>query len=124
MIIKLKDHVIEDIRDNGYFVNEGCACGDFFYQLSDSLWLNVYRSCRKSSGTPGDKLWHLHEIQFYDDVKFNYFEYEGDKLIGDIEEYGNFLEDVKLNTSDKEILFEILRVKTIEIWGNEHRNNE
>jgi hypothetical protein len=122
MIVTLKQETFEDIRKNGKFTSDGCACGDFTYRLDDKLWLTVYRSCRKSSMTPDEKLWQLHDIQFYDNVEFYYFERDGITYVDDIKEYGNLLENVKLNKFDEQLLYQSLSIITKETWGNEYRN--
>lgn len=124
MIVNIKNDVFEDIKKNNAFECDGCACGDFYYQLNDKLWITVYRSCRKSSMTPDEKLWQLHDVVFYDNIEFDYFERDGKKYVDVISNFGNCLENVKLNKDDKEKLFIILKNKTKEIWGNEFRNED
>ena len=124
MIIKLKEGTLKDIKENGHFTCDGCACGDFTYKLNDNLWLSIYRSCRKANGTPNDKLWHLDEIEFYDDIKFSYYQRDGKTYIDDIEKYGSLVENVKLHKEDEEFIYNHLRHLTKEIWGNEYRNED
>lgn len=124
MIIHLTPEKLEDMKQNGIFVCDGCACGDFVYQLEDKLWLSVYRSCRKSSMTPDEKLWHLHEVVFYESVMFDYYTYNGEEKIDSIAEFGTYLEELKLNEEDQKELMEMLKEKTKEHWKNEYRNED
>lgn len=124
MIIKLKEETLKDIKENSFFTSDGCACGDFAYQLNENLWVTAYRSCRKASGTPEEKLWELHDLEFYDDIKFSYYERDGKKLFDGIDEYGNVIENVKLNKEDTKAIYNHLRHITKVMWGNEYRNED
>lgn len=124
MTVKLEEDTFDDIKENGFFVCDGCACGDFVYQLGDNLWINVYRSCRKSSNTPDEKLWELHDINFYNNIIFSHYENNGQKHIDTISEFGKHLKNVKLKKTDKKRLYKILKEITKKTWGNEFRNED
>jgi len=122
LIINVKEDTFKDIKANCIFEQDGCACGDFYYQLSENLWITVYRSCRKSSNTDDERLWQLHDVVFYDDLEFSYYEKEGKRYIDCIYDYGTPLDNAKLNENDKEKLFDILKQESREKWGNEFKN--
>lgn len=124
MIVNLKPETILDIEKNGLFEQDGCACGDFYYKLGERLWLTVYRSCRKSNNTPDHKLWELHEVVFYDEVTFSYYERDGKRHVDGISEFGACLENVKMNLNDQQTLYSILKKMTKESYGNEFRNED
>lgn len=121
MIIKLKEETLNDIIENGKFTCDGCACGEFTYQLNDKLWMSIYRSCRKASSTPSEKLWEIHGVEFYDEIIFSYYQREGEWHIDEIEEYGKEVKNVKLNKQDEKVIYNHLRYLTNEMWGNEYR---
>jgi len=124
MNIILKNSVIEDIKNTAKFTVDGCACGDFAYQIDTNLWITFYRSCRKSSGTPDNKLWHIHEVEFYDDVKFSYYVRDGVRYIDQVEGYGNKLDNYRLNTEQEMVIMKHLKKITKEHWRNEYRNED
>ena len=117
--------MFNDIKENGFFTNsDGCGCGYFTYKLNDQLWISVYRSCRKSSMTPDEKLWQLHDVDFYEDVSFSYYSYEGEKHIDDVEGFGEYITNAKLNKKDEVKLYEILSKIAKDDLGNEFRNED
>lgn len=124
MIITLKDEVLSDIEKNANFTIDGCNCGFFFYKLADKLWMEMYRSCRKSSMTPKEKLWQLNDPVFYEDVEFWYSESNGRKYIDDAEGKGEPLKNIKLNKDSKEKLIDILKLVSRREVGNEYRNED
>lgn len=124
MIVTLKKEAMKDIEENVTFFSEGCACGDFAYKLHENLWITVYRSCRKGSMTDDDKFWQLQDIVFTDKVEFEYFEKDGQRFVDYIDVTGEELENYKLNPSQREWLYEILKRKSTEQWGNEYKNQD
>lgn len=60
------------------FEADGCDCGDFTFELEKNIYLYIYRSCRKSSGTPEGMQWKIHEpslserVENKDDTEFCY----------------------------------------------------
>ena len=126
MKIKLKSEALRDIVEsisNADFYTDGCACGSWGYRLNEHLHMYVYRSCRKSSNTPDEKLWHIHEIEFY--KKLNYCT-NSECVITEIEvdDKGDYLENIKLDTQQSEIIIHALKNQTKEVWGNEYRNQD
>lgn len=124
MIYNLTKKKIEEMKEKGQFIWDGCACGDFIYQLDDHVWLNVSSHCRKSSLTPDEKLWHLHTVTFYDAITFTTNEQEGKTYITDIDGFGNILESVRLNDPSEKTLYRLLKKKMKETWGQEYREGE
>ncbi|MFE6075582.1 hypothetical protein ACFVQB_14015 [Paenibacillus sp. NPDC057886] len=114
-MLKIKDEYFENIVNSInnralYFDAEGgCACGRVEVKLSEHLFLSVYRSCRKSSSTPNDKLWHIESAEFHRQ-SFDFIE-------------DGYPEEVKmkLDKEQERILINALRVQTQEVWGDEFR---
>lgn len=93
------------------FDTEGCACGKIEFKLNEDLYLSVYRSCRKSSMTPDDKLWHIEEIEFYS-KPYDEFDYP--------EEPSPI--NIRLNKEQEELILKKLKDVSVEIWGHEFRS--
>jgi hypothetical protein len=112
------DKLLEDIET--YPISkDGCACGEYVFKLKDNLFLSVYRSCRKSGSTPGNNLWHIHNIEFYENAlvlieKYNEIEYlsyiELDKEIS-----------INLNENQKSQITNKFKKVTEETWGVKER---
>ena len=101
---KIKNHTI------GFDV-DGCACGRLEIKLNENLYLSIYRSCRKSSTTPNEKLWHIENFEFYSNP-YDQFDYPDEPRPINI----------RLNQEQEDILMNKLREVTNEIWGSEYRH--
>lgn len=113
--------ILNDIKNRG-FTSDGCACGEWGLPLNENLHINVYRSCRKSNNTPNDKLWDIHDIEFYKHAEYHY----GKSTYGEYLEYietepENRLENVKLDENQKKLIINKLREITKDSWGSEFR---
>lgn len=114
-MLRIKDEYFKNIIDSiknrklDFDAEGGCACGRVEVKLSEHLYLSVYRSCRKSSSTPDDKLWHIESVEFHKQ-SFDYIE----------DEYPEEVK-MKLDKEQEYILIDALRVQTQEVWGDEFR---
>lgn len=109
ILLAIKDYTLT-------FDNDGCACGGFELKLDENLYIYTYRSCRKSSGCPDEKLWHIHDFQFYPKSQDD-LEDGSDALLAAPESI-----NVQLNVEQRSMLMETLRKVSREIWGVEYRN--
>lgn len=126
MIITIKEDIFKKILENPVFTCDGCACGEVVFPLNESLHIYIYRSCRKSSMTPDEKLWHLHKIEFYKNVNYIYHTTkDGIEYLDYVEvEEGDYLENVKLNKEQESVLINRLKEVSKDIWRNEYRNED
>ena len=125
MNIKLKEEALNDLLNDiemNNFTADGCACGDYAYQLDEKLYMYFSRSCRKSSGTPDEKLWHIHNVRFYEEGEWEYEEYNGFKYRYQFHPSNEELVSYKLNKEQFDIIVEKLKDVSKELWGNEFRN--
>ena len=111
MAIVIKEHVLGDILqhiEKYGFTADGCDCGEWAYQLEKDLFLMAYRSCRKSGGTPEEKLWHISDLEFYKKVAVNpdYLEAEPENKT-----------EMKLNRIQYEIIMNKLKKVSVEETG-------
>jgi hypothetical protein len=126
LIITIKEDIFEKILENPVFTCDGCACGEVVYPLNENLHIYVYRSCRKSSMTPDEKLWHIHEIYFYKNANYIYHTNNDDiEYLDYVEvEDEDYLENVRLNPEQENILIERLKEVSKDLWRNEYRNQD
>ena len=103
-------HILKDIKQYK-FTSDGCACGEYAYQLDNNLWLTIYRGCKKSYTCPDNKWWHVNDIQFYKHVEVRthrgYDDYKYRTVEWDEEE--DLLENVKLDKHQSEIIIQRAR---------------
>jgi hypothetical protein len=101
----------------------GCACGEWGYKLYDNLYMFVYRSCGKSSDTPIEKRWHIHDIQFYSNITYRFYKYKGKKRLDYIKvNEKERLENVKLDKQQEKLIMQKLREISLEQWGDEFKS--
>ncbi|MGF7535085.1 hypothetical protein AAGG74_15550 [Bacillus mexicanus] len=121
MIKELSIENFRDIKEKGFFIEEGCGCAEFIYQGNQNIWLVIDRSCRSSGNTSDEKLWEIHRPRFFDQITFSYYVLKGEMKVDCIEEYGNELSQIKLQKELEKRLYDYLREKTISKWGSEYR---
>jgi hypothetical protein len=127
-MIKIKDevlrHILKDIKQKAFTMSDGCACGEYAYQLDKDLWLFAYRSCRKSSNTPNDKMWHIHDLKIYKNIKAHYYLVDGKEYIDYYEAEGEPI-DFKLNPKqEKQIIKRLKRVSWLQLNQPEYREQD
>lgn len=116
MNIKLKPKALRDIltdmRKHG-FTSEGCACGEYAYQLDKNLWLTIYRGCKKSALCPNEKWWHVNDIEFYKHVDVRVHKGYNDCEYRTVEwdEEGDLIKNVKLDKHQSEVI--LLRARRV-----------
>jgi hypothetical protein len=91
---------------------DGCNCGGFTFKLEENLYFSIYRSCHKSSSTPNNMSWKLHEPY----ISSKHIEENGN-------EYFSSVDDLDLNEEQKKQLVSFARIRTIrDIGYDEHGN--
>lgn len=125
MIIKLKDEtlssVLSDIEKHG-FACDGCACGEWGYQLDTKLFVLFYRNCRKANATPDEKLWHIEDPVFYEGGEWEFETYNDKTYRYRFNQVGKELDNYKINNAQFEIIISKLKEVSKKSWGNEYRN--
>lgn len=125
MNIKLKEDALQDVLANietWGFTSDGCGCGEWGYELNKNLHIYVYRSCRKSNNTPDEKLWHIHDMQFFKSADYLVQEYKGREYMEAVEvEEEDEIFNVKLDEHQKLLIVNRLREITLDIYESEYR---
>lgn len=116
LTIKQKDfeQIVLGIKNNklNFDAEGGCACGRLEVKLSEQLYMSVYRSCRKSSSTPDNQLWHIDGFEFHTRTYDAFYD----------EEESDFeMINMKLNEEQEKELIELLEEVTIDMWGEKYR---
>lgn len=115
---KAFEQIVLGIKSNhiNFDAEGGCACGRLEVKLNEQLYMSAYRSCRKSSSTPDNKLWHIDEFEFHTDS------YESFHNAFHNDEESDFeIIDMKLNEEQEKELIELLKDITADSWGEEYR---
>lgn len=126
MKIKLKQDQLRklliDMHKHG-FTSDGCACGEYAYQLDKDLWLFIKRGCKKSSYTPDNKWWHIKGVEFYKHIDVHRFDTD-DLQWREIswDEEDDLLHNVKLDKyQEEQIILRAKRITKADGYGKEFK---
>lgn len=115
------------MRKHG-FTSEGCACGEYAYQLDNDLWLFIKRGCKKSYCTPDNKWWHIKGVEFYKHIEIynhkgydmNFNTYQQRDISWDEED--DLLHNVKLDKyQEEQIILRARRITKVSGYRKEFR---